>query len=304
MNRDYSDVLIEGPWEHEFVSANGTRFHVVTAGPSDRTAPLVVLLHGFPQFWWAWRHQIPALTEAGFRVAAVDMRGSGASDKPPTGYDVPTRTQDVAGIIRSLGATNAIIVGQGIGAVTAWAMPSMQPVVTRAVAALSSPHPAHMHTSLRSTTTRKAFAQLQFLKVGPLAHQALLKKDSVGKALNSWAHVPFDPDAIAVYANALGIPFAAQNSMEPLRWYTSLLSSPASRRFSQAVRQPIDVPVLQLQGANDGFLRKENAAIDASALCANFRYEVLPNAGYFLAEEDPEAVNAVILDWLNDSVIS
>lgn len=302
MNRDYSDVLIEGPWNHEFVSANGTRFHVVTAGNDDRTAPLIVLLHGFPQFWWAWRHQIPALAEAGYRVAAIDMRGSGASDKPPTGYDVPTRTRDIAGVIRSLGHKDAIIVGHGIGGTTAWAMPTLQPAVTRAVAALSAPHPAHLHASLRSSTTRSAYAQLQFMKVGPLATKALLKPDNLGKAMNTWAYKPFGTEELGIYANALGIPFAAHNSLEPIRWYTSLLASPLSRRFSHAVRTPITIPALQLQGARDGFLRKENAAVDASALCLNFRYEVLPNAGYFLPEEDPSGVTTVLLDWLKDSV--
>ncbi len=303
MNHDYSDVLIEGPWRHEFVSANGSRFHVATAGNEDRTAPLIVLLHGFPTFWWSWRHQIPVLAEAGYRVAAVDMRGCGASDKPPSGYDIPTRTRDIAGIIRSLGASNAIIVGHGIGGTTAWAMPALQPAVTRAVAALSAPHPAHLHTSLRSTTTRFAFAQMQFFKVGPLASKALLKPEKFAQAVNSWAAEPLDPEAVANYLNALGIPFAAHTSLEAVRWYTSTARSILGRKFLSAVRSPIQVPVLQLQGALDGCLRKESAAVDASALCLNLRYEVVPDSGFFLPEEDPTTVNAVLLDWLADSVM-
>lgn len=302
MNRDYSDVLIEGPWQHEFVSANGARFHVVTAGTEDRSAPLVVLLHGFPLFWWEWRHQIPALADAGYRVAAIDMRGSGASDKPPTGYDIPTRTRDVAGIIRSLGATNAIIIGHGIGGATAWSMPSLQPAVTRAVAALSASHPAHMHASLRSTTSRAAFAQLQLFKIGPMVSKALLKQENLAKAMNSWAGTPIASDVLDVYANALGIPFAAHNSLEPVRWYSSSMRSSVGRRFQQAVRTPITVPALQLQGEADGCLQRENVSLDAAALCLNYRYEVLPGAGFFLPEEAPEEVNAILLDWLHDAL--
>jgi len=82
MRNDASSVLIDGPWEHKFVSANGARFHVAELGEG----PLVVLLHGFPQFWWAWRDQLTALAEAGYRAAAIDLRGFGASDKPPRGY--------------------------------------------------------------------------------------------------------------------------------------------------------------------------------------------------------------------------
>ena len=81
---DSSAVLVDGPWQHRFVSANGARFHVVEAG-SDPAAPLVVLLHGFPEHWWAWRHQLPALAAAGYRAVAMDLRGAGASDKPPQG---------------------------------------------------------------------------------------------------------------------------------------------------------------------------------------------------------------------------
>ena len=84
MSADFSSVLIDGPWKHELVPANGARFHVAIAGPVDAPGPLVVLLHSFPQFWWAWRFQIEALAAAGHRVAAMDLRGVGASDKPPS----------------------------------------------------------------------------------------------------------------------------------------------------------------------------------------------------------------------------
>ena len=93
-------ILIDGPWHHHFVAANGARFHVAVAGSTVGDPPLVILLHGFPQFWWAWRHQLVALAASGYRVAAMDLRGQGASDKPPIGYDVPTLARDVAGVIR------------------------------------------------------------------------------------------------------------------------------------------------------------------------------------------------------------
>src|SRR6201997_1336809 len=79
-------VQIGGPWNHRSISANGTRFHAAEAGDG----PLVLLLHGFPEFWWTWRHQLAVLPEAGFRAVAVDLRGYGGSDKPPRGYDLVT----------------------------------------------------------------------------------------------------------------------------------------------------------------------------------------------------------------------
>ena len=93
------------------VAANGARFHVAVAGDG----PLVLLLHGFPQFWWTWRHQLPALADAGYRVAAMDLRGVRRQRQPPRGYDPRTLAEDASGVIRSLGDRDAVVVGQGLG---------------------------------------------------------------------------------------------------------------------------------------------------------------------------------------------
>ena len=102
---------------------------------------MVLLMHGFPQFWYAWRHQMVGLADAGWRAAAMDLRGYGASDKPPRGYDTYTSTTDAASVIRSLGEDDAIVVGHGLGGFIAWSMPTLQPGVTRAIGSLAMPHP-------------------------------------------------------------------------------------------------------------------------------------------------------------------
>ena len=134
---DAASVLIDGPWRHRLVSANGARFHVAELGDG----PMVLLIHGFPQFWYAWRHQMAAIADAGWRAVAMDLRGYGASDKPPRGYDTYTSTADAASVIRSLGEDDAIVVGHGLGGFVAWSMPSLQPGVTRAIGSLAMPHP-------------------------------------------------------------------------------------------------------------------------------------------------------------------
>src|SRR6201986_3044568 len=100
-------VQIGGPWTHRAISANGTRFHIAEAGDG----PLVLMLHGFPQFWWTWRSQLVSLADAGYRAVAADLRGYGGSDKPPRGYDLVTAASDAAGPIRALGAAHAIVGG-------------------------------------------------------------------------------------------------------------------------------------------------------------------------------------------------
>src|SRR5690606_37356802 len=141
---DDTCVLIEGPWTHRFVTANGTRFHVVEAG----TGPLVLFLHGFPEFWWAWHHILPAVADAGFRAVAVDLRGYGASDKPPRGYDGYTLAADVTGLIRALGERSATVVGTGVGGMIAWAAASFHPKLVHRLGVLAAPHPLRLRAAI------------------------------------------------------------------------------------------------------------------------------------------------------------
>ncbi|MGB8199546.1 MAG: alpha/beta hydrolase, partial [Pseudonocardiaceae bacterium] len=137
---DPSSVRIPGPWTHRDVSANGIRLHVAELG----TGPLVLLLHGFPEFWWSWRHQLPALAAAGHRAVAVDLRGYGDSDKPPRGYDLWTLSGDVAGLIRALGERHADLVGHDWGGILSWCTAALHPRVVRSVAVLAAAHPRVM----------------------------------------------------------------------------------------------------------------------------------------------------------------
>lgn len=298
MSSDYTDVLLPGPWRHEFVPANGARFHVALAGPDDLQAPLVMLLHSFPQFWWAWRHQIVALGDAGYRVAAMDLRGTGASDKPPLGYDVPSRTRDVAGVIRSLGAERATIVGQGLGGSVAWSMPALQPVVTAAVAAVSAPHPARLHMPLRSLLTRRGVVRLAQLQVPFLAERSLERTDLLGQLLREWGATAWSDGEIDTYRTALQVPFAVHGSLEALRWFASAMPSASGRRYLSAVRAPIAVPALQVHGERDGLFRADLADVDSSALCRDLRFEVVGGAGHFVPEEAPTVVSEILLEWL------
>src|SRR5215831_8137991 len=145
-----ASVYLEGPWSHRSVSANGTRFHVAESGDG----PLVLLLHGFPEFWWTWRRQLGTLSEAGFRAVAVDLRGYGGSDKPPRGYDLVTAASDAAGMIRSLGEANAVVVGHDWGGLVAWTMAAYFPKVVRRLAVVSAAHPLRMRATLLTDAAR------------------------------------------------------------------------------------------------------------------------------------------------------
>jgi pimeloyl-ACP methyl ester carboxylesterase len=302
MTSDPSTVLVDGPWQHRFVPANAARFHVALAGPDDRDAPLVVLLHGFPQFWWAWRHQLVALADAGYRVAAMDLRGTGASDKPPQGYDVPTLAADVAGLVRALGADRAVVVGHGTGGTVAWAMPALQPAVTRAVAALAAPHPVRLHATLTRTARPGPVRHLAFFQLPGLPERALADGDRVDRVLREWGGPGWpDPDTRAVYRSAAGVPFAAHSQMEQLRWLVRSTPRADGRRYLAALDTPITVPVLQVHGAVDRCLPVATARLSgrqARLAAGGYRFEIVAGAGHFLPEEAPDRVGELLLEWV------
>jgi pimeloyl-ACP methyl ester carboxylesterase len=298
---DSSTVLIEGPWRHQFVPANGARFHVAVSGPDNRDAPLVVLLHGFPEFWWAWRHQLRALAEAGYRVAAMDLRGTGASDKPPIGYDVPTLTRDVAGLVRSLGVDRAVIVGHGIGATVAWAMGSREPAVTAAVGALSFPHPVHSASLGRGAVTPGALRHLLYFQLPTLPERSMARTDLIPRLLSEWGAPGWlAPEVAEIHRSAAQVPFAAHSAMERLRWMVRSTPRADGRRYLTSLKAPLTVPVLQLHGALDRCRPARTAMTPAALAGPAFRYELVADAGHFLPEEQPDVVSDLLLDWLGE----
>src|SRR5688572_14688213 len=124
---------------HRFVEANGVHFHVVEAGDGSR--PLVLLLHGFPEFWYGWRAQIPALAER-FRVVVPDLRGYNLTSKPASGYEYQSLSSDVPALIRALGAERAHMVGHDWGGMVAWGAAIFHPEVVDRLVVLNAPHPA------------------------------------------------------------------------------------------------------------------------------------------------------------------
>jgi len=291
---DVAEILVDGPWRHRFVAANGGRFHVAEAGEG----PLVLLLHGFPQFWWAWRHQLPWLAAAGYHAVAMDLRGYGASDKPPRGYDTPTLAADVAGVVRGLGYGRAAVVGHDWGGWIAWSMPGLQPRVTGAVASLAMGHPLAMRHGGRHQW--RALGQLARFQLPIHPERFLGDHDGVVTVLRAWsADGAPDPEACRRYARAMQLPFVAHTSVEYYRWAVRSLARRDGRRFAAAVRAPVTVPVLQIHGARDPWVLPETAAASRAWARGPARYEIVAGAGHLLPEEAPERVTALLVDWLD-----
>src|SRR3954452_323472 len=245
---DSSVVLVDGPWAHRIVRANGIALHVAELG----TGPLVLLLHGFPQFWWAWRQQLVDLAEAGFHAVAVDLRGYGGSDKPPRGYDAPNLAADMAALVASLGEDSAMVVGTDIGGLLAWTVAAIHPSVVRSVALIGAAHPLRLRSAIRRDPLQRAASAyaLRTFQV-PRRPEALLTRDS------SWVRHLFDtwtgprwrgtPGYVADverYAEAIRIQQVASCASEYFRWLVRSLVRANGRRYAESLRAPIHAPVL------------------------------------------------------------
>ncbi|HMG62638.1 MAG TPA: alpha/beta hydrolase, partial [Streptosporangiaceae bacterium] len=265
----------------------------------------VLLLHGFPEFWWTWRGQLSSLSAAGYRVAAPDMRGYGGSDKPPRGYDLITAASDAAGLIRSLGEANAIVVGHDWGGLIAWTMSAYFPKVVRRLAIVSVPHPLRLRAAVLSDPLgqgRSSGYALGFQL--PLLPERQLLRDGaqrVGRMLNAWSG-PDWPDARTElrYRNAMRIPHVAHSALEYHRWFLRSRFRPDGLRYARAMRKPIQAPTLHLHGALDGCVLPSAARGSGMYVEAPYRWRLLDGVGHFPHEESPDRFDSELLSWLAD----
>ncbi len=280
------------------VAANGGRFHLAVSGAHDGEAPLVVLLHAFPQFWWAWRAQLAGLAARGYRVAAMDLRGYAGSDKPPSAYAVPSMAADVRGVIRSLGAASAVVIGHGLGGQVAWSMPAIAPQVTRAVGVLSAPHPVPLHRQTGRVATSATMKTLSYFQVPWFPERSITQRDLVARLLADWSAPGHSCEHVDLYTDAMRLPFVAHSAMEQLRW--SVRSTPRldGRRYLAAVNRPVTVPVLSLYGGADPVYRRGAYHRDKDYVRARYSQVSVDGAGHFLPEEAPEEVTELLAEWL------
>jgi pimeloyl-ACP methyl ester carboxylesterase len=294
-------VYLSGPWSHRSVSANGTRFHVAESGDG----PLVLLLHGFPEFWWTWRWQLDSLSAAGYRVVAPDLRGFGGTDKPPRGYDLVTAASDAAGLVRSLGEANAVVVGHDWGGLIAWTMAAYFPKVVRRLAVVSMPHPLRLRSAVLSDPMGQGrsigFALGFQLPLWP--ERRLLRDDAqrVGQILAAWSGPGWpDQETTQRYRDAMSVPMVAHSALEYHRWYLRSRLRPDGLRYNRMMRTPIQAPTLHLHGALDPCVRPAAARGSGVHVEAPYRWRLIEGAGHFPHEEVPDRFDLELRSWLAD----
>jgi len=293
-----TSVNAPGPWEHRMVAANGARFHVVEAG----TGPLVLLLHGFPTFWWTWRHLLPVLADAGYRAVAMDLRGYAGTDKTPRGYDQVTLSGDVASVVRALGERDACLVGHGWGGALAWATAVLHPSLVRGIVPVAAPHPRRLRAAVASDPSQLRAIGFALGYQRPWLPERQLVADggaAIGRLLRSWSGTPGwpDDDVVATYQATFLLPQVPFSALEYFRWAVRSVGRPDGLRFASRMRVPVGVPVLHLQGERDPVMLPATSAGSEEFVVGPYRRELV-DTGHFVHEERPEETGALLLEWL------
>ena len=280
--------------EHVELTVHGLRLHAVCAGPAS--GELVVLLHGFPDFWYGWRKQIPVLAAAGYRVIAPDQRGYNSSDKPAgrRAYGIEAIGEDVLGILALLGHARAHVVGHDWGAIIAWWLAIRHPTRLSSVVPMNVPHPLVMDRHLKRDPLQVARSWYIFFFQLPSAPEWLLSRDGarpfarfVAESANPGS---FPEEVLEIYREAWLQP-GAMTAM--LNWYRGVVL--ARPPVPRDVR--VRVPALVIWGANDLVLERSMAA-ESVELCDQGRLELISDASHWVKDDCPNRVNALLLEFL------
>ncbi|HKL88262.1 MAG TPA: alpha/beta hydrolase [Salinibacter sp.] len=283
------------PLERHRVDGAGVQLHVRAAGPRD--GPLVVLLHGFPEFWYGWRHQIAPLAEAGYRVVVPDQRGYNQSDAPSqiAAYDLDLLTADVCRLIDAAGREKAHVIGHDWGAMVAWTLAMTRPERVRRLGILNVPHPRVFRRTLLTNPAqllRSVYAL--FFQLPRLPEWLLGRNDGQGLAWllqTSSRHDTFSVADLAAYRQAWRQPGRLRGM---LHWYRAAARRALRGSPSDA---PVNAPTLVLWGARDVALSQQMAAPSAD-LCRDGRLVVLENATHWVQHDAPDTVTHHLLDHL------
>ena len=279
-------------WQHREANVNGVRLHYVEAG----SGPLVVLLHGFPEFWYSWRHQIPALAAAGYHVIAPDQRGYNESEKPPgvRSYRIEALTGDIAALIRHVGAKTATIVGHDWGGVVAWAMPVHHPEVVNRLAVLNGPHPGAFTRELKTFNQLRRSWYILFFQLPWLPELILsaFRFKSLEIMLRREAPGAFSDEDVELYKDAMRQPGAVRAA---INWYRAAFRRGPSgaKRLSRA----IGVKTLVIWGDRDPHLSVK-LTTGLERWVPELTVEHIPEASHWVQNDAPERVNWLLAEWL------
>lgn len=270
----------------------GVRLHYVEAGEG----PLVLLLHGFPEFWYSWRHQIGPLAEAGFHVVAPDMRGYNLSSKPAgwRSYDTPLLAGDIAGLAKSFGVERAHVVGHDWGAAVAYATAMYHPEVVERLVILNVPHMERMLAGFRTLRQLRKSWYMFFFQIPALPEWLMARDDFsfMKRSLRADSKAAFTDEDLERYVQAWAQPGALSGMINYYR--AALRRNP--RGVLSSLR-PIDAQTMVIWGRRDRHLGSELAE-PSRKWVPNVRMEWIPEATHWVQHDAPARVNELLIGFL------
>ena len=286
--RPAASTLVPGARDG-FVDSGGVRIHCVSLGHSE--APLLVLVHGFPDFWYSWRAQMPALAQD-FHVVAIDQRGYNLSGQPEgvENYTVKKLVGDLLAVVQHFGHGKAVIVGHDWGGLVAWTFAMAHPELTDRLIVLNLPHPRGLIRELATNPQQQRNSQYarDFQKPGAAAKVTI-------DDLSSWVK---DPQARKVYREAL-----ARSSMEGmLNYYKANYprdpAEAAARGLAAAISPPITCPVLLIHGLGDQALLPGALNDTWNWVKSDLTLVTIPSSGHFVQQDAADLVTRMMVSWL------
>jgi len=282
------------PGESVAVDTNGISLHTRQAGPED--GPLVVLLHGFPEFWYGWHRQIEPLADAGYRVIVPDQRGYNRSDKPDgvDSYHIDTLATDVIGLIDAADRETAAVAGHDWGAAVAWWLALGHPDRVDALTAVNVPHPTVMEATLRNSLAQLRKSWYMFAFQLPALPEAISTANNC-RVLRRGLTESSRPGAFSAadlqrYREAWTQP-GALTAM--INWYRAM-----GRYRPQPPQQQVSVPTLVMWGRQDEFLESAMAE-ESLGYCDDAELVSFPSATHWVLHEEPEETADELLTHLD-----
>ncbi len=282
--------------EHSFIDANGIRLHISEAGPKD--GPLVILAHGFPEFWYGWRKQIPHLANAGFHVIAPDQRGYNLSDKPTRvqDYDIDNLAKDLIALAQTKNKEHFHLVGHDWGAAVAWWLGVHYPEHLKSLSILNVPHPTVMHKNLLSNFQQICKSWYVFAFQLPLFPEWFMSHQNFRKSIGALKHTSqpgsFSDDDLEQYRQAWAQPGAMQAM---INWYRAIIR----KRPKMANNGKVETPTQILWGAKDEFLGQEMVE-PSIAFCNDGKFKLYPEATHWLQHDCAEEINEELLAFMQE----
>jgi len=280
-------ALAQDVWnqvEHVYADSKGVKIHYAALGKG----PLVVMIHGFPDFWYTWRKQMRALADTNYRVAAVDLRGYNLSDKPEgvDSYAMPLLIEDIAAVIAKEQAKSAIVVGHDWGGAIAWNVAMRRPELVELLVICNLPHPAGIAREIANNPQQRKNSAYAFNFQKPDAHKTLN-----AEALTSWVT---DATALPRYIDALN----DSDFESMLNYYKANYPRPDAPPAATPEFPKVKVPVLMFHGLKDQALLPGALNGTWEWVEKDLTIVTIPESGHFVQQDAAEQVSTTLVDWL------